>query len=962
MSGNPSRDYFEIEAELKKGVEGDIHFDRYSRLLYSTDASIYQIEPIGVVVPRHKGDVQAVIEIANKLNVSVLPRGGGTSLAGQTVGHSIVLDFSKYMQNVLEVNQEELWCRVQPGLVQDELNAYVRGMGLQFGPDTSTSNRATIGGMIGNNSAGAHSLTYGKTLDHVVELTVLLSDGSNAVLKDFSSDAVENLSRADTIEGRAYREVFRSAQQHKSEILARYPKIMRRVSGYNLDEFIKPQPFNLSRMIVGSEGTLATIVEAKMRLVPKPKWTAMDVIHFNDDIEALECAQVVLQTKPYAMESTDKMVLNLARDNIEQSRKLGFVQGTPDSLLMVEYAGATEDEVKEQVYKLEELRKREKIGYASTLAFKPEEVKAIWGVRKAGLGLLLGIKGDKKPIAFVEDTAVEPSKLPEFIRRFREIVSRHDTIAGYYGHCSVGCMHIRPLINLKEESEKSKMVSIANAIADLVLEFNGAMSGEHGDGLARSHFNARLFGPALYGAFRQIKRAFDPKNLMNPGKIVDAPAMTESLKISPSYKPWEPSTTLDFTGQGGFARAVEMCSGMGECRKKLDGTMCPSYMGTLDEEHSTRGRANALRNAIAGRAPQAEFTGKRLYEVMDLCLECKACKAECPSNVDMAKLKYEFLDHYHRANGLPLRNRMFGGIATLNRIGSRLAPLSNWIVNSGLNRWLMEVFTGIDRRRPLPQFAGETFEEWFGNHKTEGDGSKGEVVLFHDTFNNFNTPNVAIAATRFMEKSGYRVVLVDKKCCGRPMISKGMLTQAKENSAWNVDKLAPYAEKGTAIVGLEPSCLLTLRDEYPEFIRTNAAKKVAENSFLLEEFVAREIKEGRLSLKPSGNGKKALLHGHCHQKALVGTAPTVAILKAAGYEVSEVDSGCCGMAGSFGFEKEHYDLSLKIGNRRLAPAVQAAGAEVEIVAPGISCRQQIEHLAQRQAKHPAELLWESVER
>ncbi len=953
---NVGRDYFEIEAELKKSVEGDIHFDKYSRLLYSTDASIYQIEPIGVVVPRHKRDVHAVIEVANRLGVSVLSRGGGTSLAGQAVGHSIVLDFSKYMQNVLEVNQDEMWCRVEPGLVQDELNAHVRGVGLQFGPDTSTSNRATIGGMIGNNSSGAHSLTYGKTLDHVIELTVLLADGSEVVLKDLSPAEVERKSKTDTIEGRVYCEVFRLAQQHKSEILARYPKIMRRVSGYNLDEFIKPQPFNLARMIVGSEGTLATIVEAKMRLVPKPKWTAMDVIHFHDDIEALECAQVVLQTKPYALESTDKMILNLARGNIEQSRKLGFVQGTPDSLLMVEYAGESEAEVKAQVEKLEDLRKREKIGYAATLAFKPEEVKAIWGVRKAGLGLLLGTKGDKKPIAFVEDTAVSPEKLPEFIRRFREVVARHDTVAGYYGHCSVGCMHIRPLINLKEESERGKMVSIANAISDLVLEFNGSMSGEHGDGLARSHFNAKLFGPALYDAFRQVKRAFDPKNLMNPGKIVDAPAMTESLKISPQYKTWEPRTTLDFAEQGGFARAVEMCSGMGECRKKLDGTMCPSYMGTLDEEHSTRGRANALRSVISGLVPKEEFTGKRLYDVMDLCLECKACKAECPSNVDMAKLKYEFLDHYHRANGLPLRNRMFGAIETLNRLGSALTPVSNWLANSAPNRWLMEIFTGIDRRRPLPRFASETFEDWFRQHKVEGDGANGDVVLFHDTFNNYNTPNVAIAATRFLEKSGYRVLLVDKKCCGRPMISKGMLSQAKENAAWNVEKLASFAEKGTPIVGLEPSCLLTLRDEYPEFIRTDAAKKVAANSFLLEEFVMREVNAGRIKFNSSAKGKKALLHGHCHQKALVGTAPTVAMLKAAGYEVSEVDSGCCGMAGSFGFEKEHYDLSIKIGNRRLAPAVIAASDDVEIVAPGISCRQQIEHLAQRKGKHPAELL------
>lgn len=952
------RDYREIEAELKKRVEGDIYFDRYSRLLYSTDASIYQIEPIGVVVPRHKGDVQAVVELANKFSVPVLPRGGGTSLAGQTVGHALVLDFSKYMQNVLEVNQEELWCRVQPGLVQDELNAYVRSMGLQFGPDTSTSNRATIGGMIGNNSAGAHSLTYGKTLDHVIELTVLLSDGSEVVLKELSSDALEGKSQADSLEGRVHREVARLAQEHRSEILARYPKIMRRVSGYNLDEFIKPQPFNLSRILVGSEGTLGTVVEAKMRLVPKPKWTALDVIHFDDDLEALRASQVILETAPYALESTDKMILNLARGNIVQSQRLGFVQGNPSSLLMVEYAGDTEAQVKEQVYKLEEVRKAQHIGYAATLAFKPEEVKAVWGVRKAGLGLLLGTKGDKKPIAFVEDTAVAPAKLPEFIKRFREIITRHDAIAGYYGHCSVGCMHIRPLIDLKEASEMKKMVSIADAISDLVLEFNGAMSGEHGDGLARSHFNQKLFGAVLYEAFRQVKRVFDPKNLMNPGKIVDAPAMTESLKISPRYQTWQPETTLDFTGQGGFARAVEMCSGMGECRKKLDGTMCPSYMGTLDEEHSTRGRANALRAVLSGKVPKEEFTGKRLHDVMDLCLECKACKAECPSNVDMAKLKYEFLDHYHRVNGLPLRNRLFGGIERLNRIGSQFAPLSNWVVGSGLNRWLMEKLAGIDRRRPLPQFAGVTFEDWFDGRKPEGDGAKGEVVLFHDTFNNFNTPNVAVATTRLLERLGYHVLLVNKRCCGRPMISKGMLGEAKNNAAWNVDQLAEYAERGVPIVGMEPSCLLTLRDEYPDFLRTNDAKLVARNSFLLEEFLLQERDTGKVSLSFGANGRKALLHGHCHQKALVGTVPTVALLKGAGFEVSEVDSGCCGMAGSFGFEKEHYDLSLTIGNRRLAPAVKSASAEVEIVAPGISCRQQIEHLTGRKAKHTAEVLWE----
>ena len=960
MESGRAQDYQEIASELAKRLEGEVRFDRYTRLLYSTDASMYEIEPIGVVLPRHKGDVQAVIEVANRRGLPILPRGGGTALAGQTVGHAIVLDFSKYMNRVLEVNQEESWCRVQPGLVQDELNAYVRPMALLFGPDTATSNRATIGGMIGNNSAGAHSIAYGKTLDHVLELTVYLADGSEVVLKDFSPEALAAKVKTNGLESQIYREVLRLADEHREEILARYPKIMRRVSGYNLDEFVKSQPFNLSRLVVGSEGTLACVVEAKMRLVAKPKWTALDVIHFREVQEALDASQTILETAPYAVELTDKSILDLARKNIEQSKRLGFIQGDPGAILMVEYAGATEDEVKGKVERLESLRAKQTIGYAATQAFIPREVQSIWQLRKAGLGLLLGMKGERRPIAFVEDTAVEPVKLPEFIKRFRDTLKRYDAQAGYYGHCSVGCLHIRPFINLREGSEVKKMVAIADEITDLVLEFGGAMSGEHGDGLARSHLNEKLYGSVLYEAFRQIKRAFDPKNLMNPGKIVDAPPMTESLRMGPSYKSWQPETVLDFGHEGGFAAAVEICNGMGVCRKKLEGTMCPSYMATLDEEHSTRGRANALRAVLSGKVPKQDFVGKRLYEILDLCLECKACKAECPSNVDMAKLKYEFLSHYYQANGLPLRNRLFGGIERLNRWGSRLAPLSNWLANSWPNRWLLERLAGIDRRRPLPLFANETFEDWFRRPRSKGDGSRGEVVLFHDTFNTFNTPSVAIAATRFLERAGYRVGLAEKKCCGRPLISNGMLGEAKAYAAWNVERLAPHAKRGVAIVGLEPSCLLTLRDEYPDLLRSDTARLVAKQSFLLEEFLVSEREAGRLSLAFRSNGGKALLHGHCHQKALVGMAPTVAVLRWAGFEVEEVDSGCCGMAGSFGFEKEHYDLSLAIANRRLVPAVQRADPGVKIVAPGISCRQQIEHLTGRKAKHPAELLWESI--
>ncbi|MFQ5893658.1 MAG: FAD-binding and (Fe-S)-binding domain-containing protein, partial [Nitrospinota bacterium] len=614
----------DLEQDLCRVIEGEVRFDTMSRLLYSTDASIYQVEPVGVVLPRHKGDVQAVIEVANRHGVPILPRGGGTSLAGQAVNRAVVLDFSPHMNHVVETNTDEGWCRVQPGLVQDELNAHLRPLGFLFGPDTSTSNRATLGGMIGNNSAGAHSIAYGLTLHHVLELTVLLADGCEVVLKDLTPEALQTKLRGNGLEGQIYRELVRIVGEHWEEILARYPKILRRVSGYNLNEFVTEQPFNLARLLVGSEGTLATVVEAKVRVVPRPPHTALTVVHYADLQEALESSEAILETDPYAVELTDKMILDLARGNIEQSRRMGFVQGNPAAIMIVEHAGESEAEVRAKVEALERRRNQAGFGFAAHRAYDAQEQQSIWKLRKAGLGLLLGTKGEKKPIAFIEDTAVAPAKLSAFIPHFREILTRHGAQAGYYGHCSVGCFHIRPLINLKEERGVRQMEAIARDIAELVLTFGGALSGEHGDGRARSPFNERLFGSRLYDAFRQVKRAWDRKNLMNPGNIVDARPMTEHLRYGASYRTWQPETLLDFSGQGGFAAAVEMCNGIGVCRKKLEGTMCPSYMATRDEEHSTRGRANALRAVLSGQLPPSEFTGKRLYEVMDLCLECKA--------------------------------------------------------------------------------------------------------------------------------------------------------------------------------------------------------------------------------------------------------------------------------------------------------------------------------------------------
>ncbi|TMQ24697.1 MAG: FAD-binding protein [Candidatus Rokuibacteriota bacterium] len=966
----------DLEAALRRVVRGDVRFDAGTRLLYSTDASMYQVEPLGVVMPRDADDVRAAVEVARARQVALLPRGGGTSLTGQTVNRALVIDFTRSMHHLLEVNPEEMWARVQPGLVQDELNHQVRAHGLLFGPDTSTSNRATLGGMMGNNSGGSHSIAYGLTVDHVLEIRALLADGSEVVFGELTPAEFEAKCRATGLEGQIYREVAAIRETYADEIRARYPKQWRRVAGYNLNELLgvgvrphsyagggngSPRAFSMARLVVGSEGTLLTILEAKVRLVRRPRATALAVIHYHDMQEALESSQALLETGPYAVEVTDKVILDLARANIEQSQKMGWVQGDPAAIMIVEYTGETDAEARAKVEALEARRQRERFGYTAHLAFDAGEQRTIWGLRKAGLGLLLGMKGDKKPIAFVEDTCVDPRHLSKFVPRFKDIFARHDTIGAYYGHCSVGCLHIRPVIDLKVPRGLEQVRAIADEITELVVEFGGTISSEHGDGRARSPFLERMYGPPLMQAFRRLKRAFDPENRLNPGNIVDSPGILENLRYGVGYKTWEPPTLLDFSAQGGFAASVEMCNGVGVCRKTLEGTMCPSYMVTRDEEHSTRGRANALRAVLSGRLAPAEFTGARLHEVMDLCLECKGCKAECPSNVDMAKLKYEFLYHYYRANGLPLRNRLFGRIERLNRLGSRMPGLVNALSSLAWTRWLLEKVAGIDRRRPLPALAAETFTDWFARRPAPAAAARGEVVLFHDTFVTYNTPEIGRAAVELLEAAGYRVVLVDRKCCGRPLISKGMLAEAREHAAWNVARLAPYAARGVAIVGLEPSCLLTLRDEWVDLLRTDEARLVARQSALLEQFLLAERARG-LALSWAPHGRQALLHGHCHQKAMVGTAPTVAVLKWAGYSVSEVDSGCCGMAGSFGFEREHYEVSVALGNRRLAPAVKAAPPTTEVIAPGISCRQQIQHLAGRRARHPAEALRDALAR
>jgi FAD/FMN-containing dehydrogenase/Fe-S oxidoreductase len=934
---------------LRKRVSGEVRFDRVSRLMYSTDASIYEIEPIGVVIPRTHEDVAATIETARDFNVPVLPRGAGTSLAGQTVADAVVIDMSKHLNRVIETNTEEQWAWVEPGLVQEQFNLHLRPLGFLFGPDTATANRATIGGMMGNNSAGAHSIVYGKTIDHILEMDVILASGEHRTLKEMT---FEEAAHRGGLEG----QIAAIISANRDEIDRRYPKIMRRVSGYNLDEFVRNGKFNLVKMMVGSEGTLGTVHKAKVRIERRPKATALGVVHFTDIVDAIRASDIILPFEPAAIELVDDMILDLGRASLELSRQMGFVQGHPAAILVVEFYGESESHLKSKLDEMEAALKRANAGYAYVRAFDPTEQANIWKVRKAGLGLLLGMKGDRKPIAFVEDCAVEPAKLPEFFARFRDVIDKYGTTAGYYGHASVGCLHIRPLINTKDARDIQIMKDMTDEIADLVLAFGGGMSGEHGDGLARSYLNEKLFGSRLYKAFRDVKAAFDPEHRMNPGKIVDAPPMTENLRYGTAYKTLSLNTHFDFNKEGGFATAVELCNGAGVCRKQNEGTMCPSYMVTMEDRHSTRGRANHMREILSGKLPAHEFTGKDLHETLDLCLECKGCKAECPSNVDMAKLKYEFLAHYNEANGTPLRARMFGNIHGLSELASKWPTLANWSLTQPGVRRLLDRFVGIDSRRKLPLFADETFETWFRRRPASNSTlpNTGKVVLFQDTFLNFNYPEIGKAATQLLEAAGYIVRLAEPKCCGRPMISKGLVESARENADFNVRQLHGFVAAGFSIVGCEPSCILSFRDEYPDLVKGTKVNEVAKASFLLEEFIIKERSAGRWKLEFKRQPEKALIHGHCHEKALIGSRYLKETIAMA-YQVEEIDSGCCGMAGSFGYEKEHYDISMAVGARRLFPAIQK-NSDAMIVAPGISCRQQVEHATGKRPLHPAEAL------
>ncbi|MEQ1758823.1 MAG: FAD-linked oxidase C-terminal domain-containing protein [Vicinamibacterales bacterium] len=948
-----------LRAALESQIDGEVRFDAVSRALYSTDASVYELHPLGVVVPRTRDALVQVVRLCAEHRCSLTMRGGGTSQAGQAIGNGLIVDTSKYLNQVLELDVAARRARVEPGIVLDELNRHLAPHRLRFAPDVSTASRATVGGMMANNSSGARSVVYGKTIDHVIEQDVVLSDGSVTQFRALTQPELDRACEGTGLEAQCYRTIRRIAVEQRDEVGRRFPKVLRRVGGYNLDEFVQPDaPFNLAKLMVGSEGTLGVVLSATLNLVPLPNAKAVLVIQFGDLLESLAAAPLILKHSPSAVEVMDRFILNHTRQNAAlHAMRESFIEGDPGALLCVEFYADSAGDLPPRLAALEADLRANDFGYRYHHAADAAGQAKVWSLREAALGLSMAMKDDAKSLSFVEDTAVAPERLRDYIERLLALVRRHDAPAGVYAHASVGCLHVRPVINMKTASGVKTFEAIATEVADLVLEFGGALSGEHGDGLVRSPFMERMFGPALYESFREIKRTFDPNGIFNPGKIVDAPPLTSNLRYGPTYQTAPLTTHFDFDGYGSMAGAVEMCSGLGVCRKTHDGTMCPSFMATKEETHSTRGRANVLRLAMAGRMSKADLDDHGVYKALDLCLECRACKSECPVGVDVGRFKSEFLAGYWQRHGTSLQARALGNVRSAAVWGSRLAPIANWALRSSPGRAASRALLGIDARRHLPTFASQTLEQ--SVHKAgpqDPPRQPPDVILFADTFTNHYDPAIGLAALEVMRAAGMNAGLVSHGCCARPQISKGLLGEATATVSRNTARLYPHAKAGRPIVFCEPSCLSAVREDAPALLRGEDRKRaetVAAASMLFEQCMLASIERLPLTNGP----RRILLHGHCHQKSMGLVTPAVDLLaRVPGATVVNLDAGCCGMAGSFGYTEDHYDVSRAIGERRLFPAVRAASDDDVIVAGGTSCRHQLHDFTGARAVHPAVLL------
>jgi FAD/FMN-containing dehydrogenase/Fe-S oxidoreductase len=979
---------------LAAQLEGEFRYDRTMRLLYATDASAYQEMPLAVAFPKTEGDIKKLIAFARKNQTSLIPRAAGTSLAGQVVGNGIVVDISRTFTKILEINPEEKWVRVQPGVIRDELNMALKAHGLFFGPETSTANRAMIGGMVGNNSCGSNSVVYGSTRDHLISVKAILSDGTEAEFTSLSKDEFEakcsgtpfrqsiprGYQAPDSLERRIYQSIrtMLSDLENQEEIRREFPKksIRRRNTGYAVDELLETaaftegsaEDFNFCKLIAGSEGTLTFLTEIKLNVVPlPPREVGLVCVHFNTIDESLRANLIALHYAPSACELIDQYILECTKDNIEQSKNRFFVQGDPGAILVVEFARETRDEVIELAAAMQADMQAAGLGYHFPLLFG-EDTKKIWTLRKAGLGLLTNMPGDAKPVAVIEDTAVDVEDLPAYIRDFNDILKKHGLYSVHYAHAGSGELHLRPIINLKTEEGNQLFRTIAEEIASLVKKYDGSLSGEHGDGRLRGEFIRQMVGERNYRLFEEIKRTWDPENILNPGKIVNTPPMHTFLRYKPGQQTPAFKTEFSF-GKMDVLQHAEQCNGSGDCRKTQlsGGTMCPSYMVTRNEKDTTRGRANVLREFLTNSDKLNRFDHEEIYEVMDLCLSCKGCKAECPSNVDVAKLKAEFLQNYYDANGVPLRTRLIGNFTKLTSLAALVPWAYNFVFSTQATANLAKKMIGFAPERSVPLLHTTTLKQWFKKRKKAqqpaGNGRK--VFLFCDEFTNYNDTEIGIKAVQLLEKLGYEVNIPEHLESGRTYLSKGLLRDAKKIIRRNVELLKGLITSQTPLIGIEPSAILTLRDEYLDLVgpeQLEDARQIAQHTLLIDEFFARESDMGRISKAVFTQEKKLIkLHGHCQQKALSSLVYTKKMLTLPeNYSVQLIPSGCCGMAGSFGFEKEHYEVSMKVGELVLFPTVRKLPEEVVIAAPGTSCRHQIKDGTGRHALHPVEILWEAL--
>ncbi len=975
--------------ELKESIKGEFYISELYKSIYSTDASSYREKPLAVAIPKDVKDLKTLISFANEKNIPLIPRAAGTSLAGQVVGNGIVVDISKYFTRIIELNVQEHWVKVQPGVVLDELNMYLEPHGLFFGPETSTSNRCMIGGMLGNNSCGSHSIIYGSTRDHTLEVNGILSDGSEVTFQSLTKNEFNIKCQLDGREGEIYRNIknILSDGKNASEIRKEYPDkaIKRRNTGYAIDLLLETElfsdtdvPFNFSKLIAGSEGTLAMITEVKLNLVPlPPKGNGVIAAHFKTLEEAMLANLIALKYKPGAIELIDKNIVDLTRDNLSQKANRFFIEGEPGAILVIEFARDTNEEIAVIAKNLEEELRNNGYGYHFPLIFG-NDIKKIWGLRKAGLGVLNNLPGDAKPIGFIEDTAVKVEDLPAYIKEFKANLAKDNLDCVYYAHIGSGEIHLRPVLNLKKQEDVNLYYKVALETAKLVKKYNGSLSGEHGDGRLRGEFIPLMLGEHNYKLLKDLKNTWDPKHIFNPGKIVDTPPMNTSLRYDQGKYVEEVETIFDFSKSKGFIRAAENCNGSGDCRKShiIGGTMCPSYQATRNEKSTTRARANMLREAMNYSSDKNPFENKDVYEILDLCLSCKACKSECPSSVDMTKLKAEFIQHYYEKNGVPFRSRMIANIGFINKLALPFSGLYNFFISNRFFSGMINSTLGFSTKRKMPKLSAISLKNWVKRHvvdleKNAKGNKKGKVYLFCDEFTNFNDVEIGIKAIQLLNILGYQVVVPEHIESGRTFLSKGLVKRAKRIAIKNIDLLKSKISGDTPLLGIEPSAILTFRDEYCDLFNEKneadyylSARKLAENCMMIDEFLMKEMEKGLIDRSLFTSEKKKIkLHGHCYQKALTSTNSTKKALSIPeNYEVVEIPSGCCGMAGAFGYEKEHYELSMQVGELVLFPEVRNTDLETIIVAPGTSCRHQIKDGTGRMAMHPVEVLWQALKK